>query len=163
LPTANFIFFCDGTIIVCHKINFFCELIVIIIGADFGGLFAARALADKPVDILLIDRNNFHTFTPLLYQVATSALDPSEIAYPIRSIFRKNKNIRTLLGDVVDIDYENQTISVQIGDTLRREHYDYLILATGSTPTYFGNDNFRENALELRTLSDAVELRNHIL
>ncbi|KAA3663765.1 MAG: NAD(P)/FAD-dependent oxidoreductase [Chloroflexi bacterium] len=136
---------------------------VIIIGAGFGGLFAARTLANKPVDVLLIDRNNFHTFTPLLYQVATSALDPSEIAYPIRSIFRKNKNIRALLGDVVSIDYEDQIITVKIGDMHRREHYDYLILATGSTPTYFGNDNFRENALELRTLSDAVELRNHIL
>lgn len=136
---------------------------VIIIGAGFGGLFAARTLANKPVDVLLIDRNNFHTFTPLLYQVATSALDPSEIAYPIRSIFRKNKNIRTLLGDVIGIDNEDRIITVQIGDMRHREHYDYLILATGSTPTYFGKDNFRENALELRTLSDAVELRNHIL
>ena len=72
---------------------------VIIIGAGFGGLFAARTLANKPVDVLLIDRNNFHTFTPLLYQVATSALDPSEIAYPIRTIFRKNSNIRSLLGE----------------------------------------------------------------
>lgn len=137
---------------------------VIVIGAGFGGLFAARTLANKPVDVLLIDRNNFHTFTPLLYQVATSALDPSEIAYPIRSIFQKNSNIRSLLGDVIDIDHDDQIITVQISDDLhRREHYDYLILATGSTPTYFGNERFRENALELRTLNDAVEIRNHIL
>ena len=136
---------------------------IIIVGAGFGGLFAARALANKPVEVLLIDRSNFHTFTPLLYQVATCALDPSEIAYPIRTIFRKNRNIRSLLGDVSAIDYANKTIDVQIGEHIRQEAYDYLILATGSTPTYFGNDVFRENALELRTLNDAIHLRNHIL
>ena len=136
---------------------------IIIVGAGFGGLFAARALANKPVEVLLIDRSNFHTFTPLLYQVATCALDPSEIAYPVRTIFRKNRNIRSLLGDVSVIDYANKTIDVQIGEHIRQEAYDYLILATGSTPTYFGNDVFRENALELRTLNDAINLRNHIL
>ncbi len=136
---------------------------IIIIGAGFGGLFAARALANKPVDVLLIDRNNFHTFTPLLYQVGTSALDPSEIAYPIRTIFRKNSNIRTLLGNVTGIDAANRRIAVRAVGEDRLESYDYLILATGSAPTYFGNDHFRQHALELRTLSDAVELRNHIL
>ncbi|WP_420632163.1 NAD(P)/FAD-dependent oxidoreductase [Candidatus Leptofilum sp.] len=136
---------------------------VIIVGAGFGGLFAARALANKPVDVLLIDRNNFHTFTPLLYQVATCALDPSEIAYPVRTIFRKNKNIRSLLGMVTDIDYTKKSVTIQIGAQTVQEAYDYLILASGSVPTYFGQDAFRENSLELRTLSDAVELRNHVL
>ncbi|MCB9009792.1 MAG: NAD(P)/FAD-dependent oxidoreductase [Ardenticatenaceae bacterium] len=136
---------------------------IIIIGAGFGGLFAARALANKPVEVLLIDRSNFHTFTPLLYQVATCALDPSEIAYPVRTIFRKNRNIRSLLGNVSAIDYANKMIEVQIGERQLQEPYDYLILATGSTPTYFGNDGFRKNALELRTLNDAINLRNHIL
>lgn len=136
---------------------------VIIVGAGFGGLFAARTLANKPVDVLLIDRNNFHTFTPLLYQVATSALDPSEIAYPVRTIFRKNQNVRTLLGSVTAIDYANKALTVQVGKQALRETYDYLILATGSVPTYFGQDAFRDNALELRTLNDAVTLRNHIL
>jgi NADH dehydrogenase len=136
---------------------------IIIVGAGFGGLFAARTLANQPVDVLLIDRSNFHTFTPLLYQVATCALDPSEIAYPVRTIFRKNRNIRSLLGSVTSIDYTNQSITVQVGNMIRQEAYDYLILATGSTPTYFGNDHFRKNALELRTLNDAVNLRNHIL
>ena len=136
---------------------------IIIVGAGFGGLFAARALANKSVDVLLIDRSNFHTFTPLLYQVATCALDPSEIAYPVRTIFRKNRNIRSLLGNVTSIDYTNKMIELQIGEQTRQEVYDYLILASGSTPTYFGKDVFRENALELRTLSDAVNLRNHIL
>ncbi len=136
---------------------------VIIIGAGFGGLFAARALANQPVDVLLIDRSNFHTFTPLLYQVATCALDPSEIAYPVRSIFRKDRNIRSLLGTVTSIDYADKTVTVRIADQTRHEAYDYLILATGSVPTYFGQSAFREHALELRTLSDAVNLRNHIL
>lgn len=136
---------------------------VIIVGAGFGGLFAARTLADKPVDVLLIDRNNFHTFTPLLYQVATAALDPSEIAYPVRAIFRTNKNIRTLMGTVVAIDTANKRLDVAIGDGVRQEPYDYLVLATGSTPTYFGNDEFREHAFELRTLNDSIRLRNHIL
>ena len=136
---------------------------VIIVGAGFGGLFAARALANKPVDVLLIDRNNFHTFTPLLYQVATCALDPSEIAYPVRTIFRKDRNIRALLGSVTAIDYANKTINIEVGDQTLHEAYDYLILATGSVPTYFGQDAFQEYSLELRTLSDAVNLRNHIL
>ena len=136
---------------------------VIIIGAGFGGLFAARTLANKPVNVLLIDRSNYHTFTPLLYQVATCALDPSEIAYPVRTIFRKDRNIRALLGSVTDIDYTKKIVSIQIGDQLRQEPYDYLILATGSVPTYFGNDLFQDHALELRTLEDAIELRNHIL
>ncbi|MCC6603638.1 MAG: NAD(P)/FAD-dependent oxidoreductase [Anaerolineae bacterium] len=136
---------------------------VIIIGAGFGGLFAARALANQPVDVLLIDRSNFHTFTPLLYQVATCALDPSEIAYPVRTIFRKDRNIRALLGTVTDIDYTNKRVTVENGRQLLEEPYDYLILATGSVPTYFGQDVFREHALELRTLSDAIALRNHIL
>lgn len=136
---------------------------VIIVGAGFGGLFAARALANKPVDVMLIDRNNFHTFTPLLYQVATCALDPSEIAYPVRTIFRKDRNIRAVLGSVIEIDYASKVVAVQVGEQILHEAYDYLILATGSVPTYFGQDAFRENSLELRTLSDAVNLRNHIL
>ena len=136
---------------------------VIIVGAGFGGLFAARTLADKPVDVLLIDRNNYHTFTPLLYQVATCALDPSEIAYPVRTIFRKNRNVRFLLGEVTAVNTQQQTITVQNGSLVRQESYDYLILATGSEPTYFGKDEFRHFSLDLRTLDDAVQLRNHIL
>jgi NADH dehydrogenase len=136
---------------------------VIIVGAGFGGLFAARTLANKAVDVLLIDRNNYHTFTPLLYQVATCALDPSEIAYPVRTIFRKKRNVRFLLGEVTAVNAQQQTITVQNGSLVREETYDYLILATGSEPTYFGNDDFRQFSLDLRTLDDAIELRNHIL
>ncbi|MCA9972571.1 MAG: NAD(P)/FAD-dependent oxidoreductase [Anaerolineales bacterium] len=136
---------------------------VIIIGAGFGGLFAARTLANQPVDVLLIDRNNYHTFTPLLYQVATCALDPSDIAYPIRTIFYKNRNVHTLLGAVTAIDTTSRTLTIQTDGATRTEAYDYLIIATGSDPTYFGKDAFREHALELRTLADAVHLRNHVL
>lgn len=136
---------------------------VIIIGAGFGGLFAARTLAHKAVDVLLIDRNNYHTFTPLLYQVATSALGASDIAYPVRTIFQRIKNIETVQGTVTAIDYNEQVVQVEVGDLTYTKPYDYLILATGSTPTYFGNDHFREHALELRTLEDALYLRNQIL
>lgn len=136
---------------------------IIIIGAGFGGLFAARTLANKPVDVLLVDRQNFHTFTPLLYQVATCALDPSEIAYPVRSIFRGKDNIRFLLGNVTTINTHERVITIATNDQERQEPYDYLILATGSVPTYFGNSSFQAHSLELRTLSDSVKLRNHVL
>lgn len=136
---------------------------VIIIGAGFGGLFAARALANQPVDVLLIDRNNFHTFTPLLYQVATAALDPSQIAHPVRTIFRDIKNVNFMLGEVTAIDEEAHTVAITAGDRHLVESYDYLVLAAGSIPNYFGNDEFRVASFELRTLRDAVRLRNHVL
>jgi NADH dehydrogenase len=136
---------------------------VVIIGAGFGGLFAARTLAQEPIEVLLIDRNNFHTFTPLLYQVATSALDPSEIAYPIRNILYKAENIRCLMGEVSEINTESRFVTVEMGGLSRTEPFDYLILATGSVPAYFGNKEFKKYAFELRTLSDAISLRNHIL
>jgi len=136
---------------------------VIIIGAGFGGLFAARTLNNKAVNVLMIDRNNYHTFTPLLYQVATSALDPSEIAHPIRGIFAGSENIRCLMGEVTDIDPDGRTITVQTADLVQQEPFDYLIIATGSSPNYFGQDAFSKHTFNLRTLQDAVTLRNHIL
>jgi NADH dehydrogenase len=136
---------------------------IVIIGAGFGGLFAARTLAGKPFDVLLIDRNNYHTFTPLLYQVATSALDPSEIAYPIRSIFRAGDNIHSLMGEVTEINTHDKCIVIELASKRRIENYDYLIIATGSVPAYFGNEDFKKHAFELNTLDDAVALRNHIL
>jgi NADH dehydrogenase len=136
---------------------------VIIIGAGFGGLDAARRLVKQPVDVLLIDRNNFHTFTPLLYQVATCALDPSEIAYPVRSIFRGPDNLRFLLGEVEAIDYPNRQVIVKTSDQIRHEPYDYLIVAAGSITSYFGMDQVERVAFGLKSLSEAVVLRNHIL
>lgn len=136
---------------------------VVIVGAGFGGLFAAKELAGKEVEVVLIDKNNFHTFTPLLYQVATSALDPSEIAYPVRGIFRNEPNVKFLLGTVTDIDTTGKQVTVKNEGNVYEEQYDYLILASGSTPSYFGNEKFQERAIELRTLRDAVDLRNHVL
>ena len=135
----------------------------VIIGAGFGGLFAARTLVNKPIDVLLVDRNNYHTFTPLLYQVATSALDPSEIAYPIRSMFRSADNIHSLMGEVTEINTLNKNVVIEMEGSRRIENYDYLIIATGSVSAYFGNEDFKKHAFELNTLDDAVALRNHIL
>jgi NADH dehydrogenase len=136
---------------------------VVIIGAGFGGLYAARKLANKPVDVLLIDRNNYHTFTPLMYQVATCGLDPSEVAYPVRSIFAKNQNVNFLLANVTAIDHQARTVSVESGGHQRSESYDYLILAAGSVPAYFGKDDIQKHSFPLRTLRDSVSLRNHVL
>lgn len=136
---------------------------VVIIGAGFGGLFAAQQLSGKPVDVLLIDRQNYHTFTPLIYQVATSALDPSEIAYPIRTIFRKAGNVRCLMGEVTAIHPQGRQIEVTLAGQTRQVPFDDLIIAAGSVPTYFGNSKFQDHTYELRTLEDAVRLRNHIL
>jgi NADH dehydrogenase len=136
---------------------------VIIIGAGFGGLNAAKKLAGADVDVLMIDRHNFHLFTPLLYQVATSGLDPSEIAYPVRGIFRDADNIHFLMGSVEAIDTDRQTVTVRTEHRTTEERYDYLIVAAGSKPNYFGQNAIREQAFDLKTLWDAVTLRNHIL
>ena len=101
---------------------------VIIVGAGFGGLTSTKTFFNKPVDVLLIDRNNYHTFTPLLYQVATCALDPSEIAYPVRTIFRKQGNVRFLLGNVTAIDYVGKTVTVSTDSSSLEEAYNYLII-----------------------------------
>lgn len=135
----------------------------IIIGAGFGGLFAAKTLANQPVDVLLIDRHNYHTFTPLLYQVATSALDPSSIAYPVRKIFSASENVRCVMGEVTAIHPINKTVEILINGISLEEPFDDLIIATGSKPAYFGNAHFQEHVFDLRTLADAVRLRNHIL
>ncbi len=136
---------------------------IIVIGAGFGGLYAARALAGQGVSVLLIDRQNFHTFTPLLYQVATSGLDPSAIAYPVRSIFRQQADIHFLLGEVTAIDTAQRIVTIQTRNEVRQESYDYLIVAAGSTTNYFGMDGVEQFSFGLKSLSEAVVLRNHIL
>ncbi len=136
---------------------------VVIIGAGFGGLNAARALGGQPVDVLLIDRNNYHVFTPLLYQVATCGLDPSDIAYPVRGIFRRTSNVRFLLGSVTAIDTANRVVTVSAEGENRAEPYDDLIVAAGSVTTYFGNQHVQDAAYEIKDLSNAVRLRNHVL
>lgn len=136
---------------------------VIIIGAGFGGLYAAKTLANKSVDVLVIDRHNYHTFTPLLYQVATSALEPGEIAYPVRATFRRKTNIHFMMGEVTAIDARNQHVMVKTNGITRREAYDMLIVAGGSVTNTFGNEGIAAHSFGLKDLHDAVTLRNHIL
>jgi NADH:ubiquinone reductase (H+-translocating) len=132
---------------------------VVIIGAGFGGLSAAKALARAPVHVTLIDRRNHHLFQPLLYQVATAALAPNQIATPIRAILSKQRNADVMLGEVDSIDLAHK--SVCVGE--RRVPFDYLIVATGARHAYFGNDSWEAFAPGLKTLDDATELRKRIL
>jgi NADH:ubiquinone reductase (H+-translocating) len=136
---------------------------VVIIGAGFGGLYAAQALQGKAVDVLLIDRRNFHTFTPLLYQVATCGLEAEEIAYPIRGIFQRRSNVRFLLGSVLQIDPASKQVLVQTNGKTQTHAYDYLILAAGSVANFFGDARIPQHALVLKSLEDAITLRNHLL
>lgn len=133
---------------------------VVIVGAGFGGLSCARALANKSVDVLLLDKNNYHLFTPLLYQVASSLLDPSDIAYPVRAVFRRAKNVRFQMATVTEIDLHAQLIRTKDGALIP---YDYLVIATGSVTNYFGLQSVARIAHELKDIPEALELRNHIL
>jgi NADH:ubiquinone reductase (H+-translocating) len=132
---------------------------VIIIGAGFGGLEAAKKLACKDVRLTVIDRTNYHLFQPLLYQVATAALSPADIAAPIRGILSKCKNVEVVLAEVESVDVETRKVKTkdQVFD------YDYLILATGARHSYFGHDEWEKLAPGLKSLEDAVELRRRIL
>ncbi len=133
---------------------------VVIIGAGFGGLKAAKKLAKAPVDVLMIDRNNFHTFQPLLYQVATAALDNSDVAYQIRGIFQRQPNFRFRQGEVVGFDHEAHEVLLKGGDKVE---YDYLVLAAGAVYHDFNTPGVRENAFVLKSLERAGVLRSHIL
>jgi len=132
---------------------------VVIIGGGFGGLDAARALANAPVRITLLDRHNHHVFQPLLYQVATAALSPGDIASPIRWILRHQQNVEVLLADVRTIDPASRTV-VTDHETLP---YDYLIVATGAAHAYFGHPEWASRAPGLKTLDDALEMRRRVL
>jgi NADH:ubiquinone reductase (H+-translocating) len=137
---------------------------VVIIGAGFGGLKAAQVLSKQPVQVTLIDKNNYHTFTPLLYQVATCGLDVGAVAYPVRSIFRDVPNVGFLLGEVSAIDYEKQSVTVKAATgEIRQEPYDYLLIAAGSKTNYFGKESIERNSFGLRDLNDAIAIRHHIL
>jgi NADH dehydrogenase len=133
---------------------------VIIIGGGFGGLYAAKALFNQAVDVTLIDRTNHHTFQPLLYQVALAVLSPGEIAYPLRHILRKARNIRTVLADVIGVDVAGRQVKLKEGATLE---YDYLIVAAGARHSYFGHQEWEKNAPGLKTIDDAVEIRTRLL
>jgi NADH dehydrogenase len=131
---------------------------VVIIGGGFGGLYAAKTLANTNVNVTLIDKRNFHLFQPLLYQVATGTLSPADISAPLRSVFRKSKNTQVLLGEVTDIDSKAQ--KVILGDQI--VPYDTLIVATGANHSYFGKDNWKDLAPGLKTVEDAIEMRRRI-
>lgn len=134
---------------------------VVIVGVGFAGLNAAKALRKAPVRLTIIDRRNFHLFQPLLYQVATAALNPSDIAYPIRSIFRRQRNVvSVLLAEVVNVDLDASEITLDDGQTIL---YDYLVVATGATHSYFGHDEWSEVAPGLKTIEDALVIRSRVL
>ena len=134
---------------------------VVVIGGGFAGINAVKALNRAPVEVTIIDRRNFHLFQPLLYQVAAAALNPSDIAYPIRSVFRRQQNVTgVLLAEVTGIDVESREVTLDDGAAVP---YDYLILATGATHSYFGNDQWADFAPGLKTLEDAVTMRQRVL
>jgi len=136
------------------------KLKVVIIGGGFGGLWAAEALGNTPVEVTLIDRKNHHVFQPLLYQVATAVLSPGEIAQPIRRILGKYKNIEVILGEVVGFEKESNEVFLMDGAHVK---YDYLIVAGGARHSYFGHDDWETSAPGLKTLEDAVEIRRRVL
>lgn len=132
---------------------------VVVIGAGFGGLNAARALAQGDVDVLVLDRNNYHGFWPLLYQVATAGLESEAIAYPVRAILREHRNVSFEMVEVRGVDFERRLVHTD-GESIE---YDYLVLAAGSANNYFGNNSLAENTYGLKDLNDAERLRNRIL
>jgi NADH dehydrogenase len=132
---------------------------VVIVGAGFGGLNAAQALAKAPVQITVIDRANYHTFQPLLYQVATAGLSPGEIAAPIRSILRSDKNVQVLMAEVTGFDLARRIVKTSEADI----PYDYLIVAAGAGHSYFGHDDWEPYAPGLKTIEDALEIRRRVL
>lgn len=133
---------------------------VVIVGAGFGGLWAAKSLRGAPVDITVIDQRNHHLFQPLLYQVATASLAPSEIAWPIRSMLQDRRDVTTILAEVVGVDTANGAVQLADGD---RVSYDTLILATGARHSYFGHDEWEGVAPGLKTIEDATAIRGRIL
>src|SRR5919106_5928618 len=139
---------------------------VVVIGGGFGGLQAAKHLATAPVELTLVDRRNFHLFQPLTYQVATGALSPGEVAYPLRAIFKRRRNVRVLLADVERFDLERREVLPRsVGDLPEPEPvpYDTLIVAGGSRYSYFGHEEWRMHAAEVKSLESALAVRSRLL
>jgi NADH dehydrogenase len=139
---------------------------VVVVGGGFGGLEAVKSLRHVPVDVTLIDRNNYHLFQPLSYQVATGALSPDEIAEPLRTIFRRQSRVRVLLAEATRVDLANRRVELRVGsDGLEPEGvaYDTLIVATGSSYSYFGHDDWRASVVEVKSLENALRARTRIL
>jgi NADH:ubiquinone reductase (H+-translocating) len=132
---------------------------IVILGGGFGGLYAARELRNVDADVTVVDRRNFHLFQPLLYQVATAALNPSDIAAPIRSILRRQKNVSVILGEATSIDTHKRIVKLDEGEVA----YDYLVVATGATHSYFAHPEWERDAPGLKTIEDALEIRRRVL
>ncbi len=132
---------------------------VVIIGAGFGGLEAAKALARAAAEVVIVDQHNYHCFQPLLYQVATAALSPADIAWPIRAIVRNQRNARVVMARVVGVDKDRKLVATDVGSF----NYDYLVLATGATHSYFGHDEWEGVAPGLKEIPDATKIRTRIL
>ncbi|WP_194767113.1 NAD(P)/FAD-dependent oxidoreductase [Tamlana sp. I1] len=133
---------------------------IIIVGAGFGGLRLAQDLINHPnYEIYLIDKQNYHQFQPLMYQVASARLEPASISFPLRKVFQKAKNVRIRITKVTEIDHKNQFIKTTIGDF----SYDHLVMAMGCTTNYFGNQNLKDYAYPMKTIPEAIQLRNRIL
>jgi NADH dehydrogenase len=135
------------------------DKVVVVVGAGFGGLNAARALRKAPAQIVLLDRNNYHLFQPLLYQVATAGLEPEEIAKPARAILRGQKNFDFRLVDVTRVDFAARTLETTAGPIV----YDFLVLAPGGETNFFGLDSMQRHGLGLKDIPDAIAIRNHVL
>ncbi len=133
---------------------------VVVIGAGFGGLAVARELVDQPVAVTVVDRNNFHTFLPLLYQVATSGLNAADVAHSVRAVFQKADNVHVRLGTVTGVDWETRSIAF---DDQQPMTFDHLVVAAGSSTNYFGVPGAADHAFPLYSITDAVELRNRII
>src|SRR3954470_14407674 len=139
---------------------------VVVVGGGFGGLQAATHLTTAPVELMLVDRRNFHLFQPLTYQVATGALSPGEVCYPLRAIFRRHQNVQVVLGEVAGFDLDRRRVDVRsvVGEAVTRSlEYDTLIVAGGSHYSYFGHDEWRDAAPEVKSLESALAVRARLL
>src|SRR6266508_1860114 len=132
---------------------------VVILGGGFGGLYAAKALERAPARVTIVDRRNFHLFQPLLYQVATAALNPSDIAYPIRAVVARQKNTNVILGESTAVDVDRKLVKLTDSEIA----YDYLIIATGATHSYFNHPEWESDAPGLKPIEDALEIRRRVL
>lgn len=132
---------------------------IVIVGAGFGGVKLAKLFAKDDVEVMLVDRHNFHLFQPLLYQVSTAVLSTDEIAYPIRTFFRKNKNVEFFMAKAQGVDQQRKVLLTNHGEIA----YDYLILAAGATTNFFGMENVEKNSYGMKTLQEAIHIRNHVI
>src|SRR5581483_9960379 len=130
----------------------------VVVGAGFGGLQAAKRLAGGGIDVTIVDRHNYHTFQPLLYQVATAGLNAADVAYAVRGIFQRQTNVSFRQASVTGVDWDTNTLRLDDGEL----HFDHLIVAAGATAAYFGIEGAAEHSFPLYTLTDAIALRNHV-